>query len=178
MMADCVPFSDLYPVVVDTSTSLVPPDSGPPESTPPDGTLVIKGAPGLDDLGKPIPLDVGPLTNVAKGGTGGTNASTQVSGDHTFATTGAGSEIGKIVESTSDTPVTWTIPSGTPEGGIIEVFQYGAGQVTITSAGPSIISDGGKVMTAGQYATIGIRIRTGGSEAVLSGDLTDVAAAP
>jgi hypothetical protein len=153
-MTGTVRLSSFYSVVVDTSKSLGDP------ATPPRSTLVLIGGPGLDDDGHPLPLDVS-----------GRTLSTQVSGNHTFVITGAGSEIGKIVESTGSSKCTFTIPSGIPEGSIIEVFQYGAGQVTIASAGPSIISDGGKTATAGQYATIGIRIRTGGSEAVLSGDL-------
>jgi hypothetical protein len=56
-------------------------------------------------------------------------------------------------------------------GTIIEIFQYGLGQITIAGGGGvTLRSDGSKVKTAAQYATIGLRQRAT-DEWVLSGDL-------
>jgi len=40
------------------------------------------------------------------------------------------------------------------------VFQFGAGQITIApGSGVTLLSDGSRFKTAGQYATIGLRQR-------------------
>jgi hypothetical protein len=98
-------------------------------------------------------------------------ASTQQAGDYTFVLGDAGT----VVEGTKATAQTFTIPTHAsvafPVGTIIEVFQDGAGQITIAGAGGvTLRSDGAKVKTAAQYATIGLRQRAA-DEWVLSGDL-------
>lgn len=101
-----------------------------------------------------------------------TSLSSQQSGTtYTFAIGDAGT----IVESTGASAATFTIPTfasgAIPVGAIIEVFQDGAGQVTIAAAGGvTLRSDSAKVKTAAQYATIGLRQRAT-DEWVLSGDL-------
>ena len=56
-------------------------------------------------------------------------------------------------------------------GGIIEVFQAGAGQATIAGAQDvTLLAPGDRVKTYEQYATIGLRCRAG-NEWVLSGAL-------
>lgn len=100
-----------------------------------------------------------------------TIASSQQSGSYTFALADAGT----VVEGTSSTPVTFTIPLHVTVpflvGTLLEVFQDGLGQITIAGAsGVTLVSDGGKVNTAAQYATVGLRQRTQ-DQWVLSGDL-------
>lgn len=98
-------------------------------------------------------------------------ASTQASGTYTFALADAGT----CVEGTSASAQTFTIPPHVSValalGTVIEVFQFGSGQITITAgAGVTLLSDGGKVNTAAQYATISLRQRAT-NVWVLSGDL-------
>ena len=101
-----------------------------------------------------------------------TIASSQQSGtSYTFALADAAT----VVEATNAAATTFTVPPNSsiafPVGTIIEVFQYGAGQVTITpGAGVTLRSDGARTKTAAQYATIGLRQRAT-DEWVCSGDL-------
>lgn len=100
-----------------------------------------------------------------------TTVSTQQSGNYTFALGDANT----IIEGTSGSAQTFTIPVSTsvrfPVGTVMEVFQDGAGQITIAAAGGvTLRSDSSKVKTAAQYATIGLRQRAQ-DEWVLSGDL-------
>lgn len=101
-------------------------------------------------------------------------------GDYTFQQT----DVGLVVESNSAVPVTFTVPpfatvpfdypglAGAIGGATLEVFQFGAGPVTIApgGGGVSLLSDGARVRTAGQFSTIGLRQR-GQDQWVLSGDL-------
>lgn len=71
---------------------------------------------------------------------------------------------------------TLTVPTNAsvafPVGTILEVFQYGAGQCTLTpGSGVTFRSDGAKAKTAAQYASVSLRKR-GTDEWVLSGDLS------
>lgn len=96
---------------------------------------------------------------------------TQQATTYTFALADAGT----VVESTDASAVTFTIPPNSsvafPVGTLIEVFQDGAGQVTIAAgAGVTLNSPGGLVHTATQYATIRLRQRATNNW-VLSGDL-------
>lgn len=102
---------------------------------------------------------------------GGSIPETQQGASYAFALTDANA----IVESTSATAVNFTVPPHSsvplPVGTIIEVFQDGAGQVTIVAgAGVTLRSNGGHVKTSAQYATVGLRQRAQ-DEWVLSGDL-------
>jgi hypothetical protein len=98
-------------------------------------------------------------------------ATTQSGANYTFALADAGT----VVEGTSASAQTFTIPPAVSVafalGTIIEVFQFGSGQITIAAgAGVTLLSDGGLVATAGQYATISLRQRAT-NVWVLSGDL-------
>jgi hypothetical protein len=98
-------------------------------------------------------------------------AATTQSGSYTFALGDAGT----CVEGTSASAQTFTIPPhasvALAVGTIMEVFQFGSGQITIaTGAGVTILSDGGRVNTAAQYATISLRQRAT-NVWVLAGDL-------
>lgn len=85
-------------------------------------------------------------------------------------------DAGKVVECNNAAAITLTVPPVSsvawPVGTVLEVWQQGAGQVTVTAgAGVTLRSDGGKVHTAAQYATINLRMRAN-DEWVLSGDLS------
>lgn len=74
------------------------------------------------------------------------------------------SDLGLVIEITDAAASALTIPTNAsvafPIGTVIEVLQYGAGQVTLTpAAGVTLDSFGGLVKTAGQYATVGLRKR-------------------
>ena len=84
-------------------------------------------------------------------------------------------DAGKVVEFTSATAVTATVPANAtvafPVGTVIEVAQYGAGTVTIAAAGGVTLRSRGSVFTiAGQYGSVGLRKR-GTNEWVVVGDL-------
>jgi hypothetical protein len=102
---------------------------------------------------------------------GGVLTSSQHVGSYTLAKTDSGS----VIEFLGATAQTLTIePNATvamPVGCVVEVFQYGAGQVTVAgAAGVTLRSDGAHVNTAAQYSTISLRQRDV-DEWVLSGDL-------
>lgn len=150
-------------------------------------SVVIGGTTGVKFLGSYTPV-TGDLVVVAKNGSdlivlGGLVApgglpsgaillATQQTGTtYTFAL----SDLGTVVEGNNAGPQTFTIaphssvPS--PLGAILEVFQLGAGQITVAAgAGVTFLSDGGKVKTAAQYASIGLRQRAIDTW-VLTGDL-------
>ena len=98
-------------------------------------------------------------------------SSTQTGSTYTFVLGDAGT----VVEGNSASAQTFTIPPHSSvawaTGTVMEVFQYGAGQITIAAGvGVTLRSDGAKVKTAAQYATIGLRCRAT-DEWVISGDL-------
>ena len=95
--------------------------------------------------------------------------STQQSG--TTYTLVAG-DSGTVVEFTNASAVTVTVPPSVfSTGQVVEIFQYGAGQVTLSpGSGVTLRSDASRVKTAGQYATIGLRCRAS-NEFVVSGDV-------
>lgn len=102
--------------------------------------------------------------------TGGKAATVKSGTTFTFALADAGT----VVETSNGSGVAATIPPHSsvafPVGTIIEVFQAGAGQVTITAGGGvTLRSDGGLVHTKTQYATIRLRQRAS-DEWVISGD--------
>lgn len=95
---------------------------------------------------------------------------TQQAAGHTFALTDGGT----VVEGTNASGQTFTIPTNAsvafPLGTIIEVFQDGAGQITIAGAGGVTVRTPGGSTTAVRYSTIALRKRAT-DEWVLSGDL-------
>lgn len=83
---------------------------------------------------------------------------------------------GNAVETTNTGAVAVTVPTNAsvafPIGTVIEVTQIGTGQVTLTpAAGVTLLSRGGALKTAGQYAIASIRKR-GTNEWVVGGDVT------
>lgn len=85
-------------------------------------------------------------------------------------------DAGKVVEMNVATANTLTVPTNAsvafPVGTLIEVFQYGAGQTTITPAsGVTIVASGNAFKTAARYATVGLRKRAT-DEWVLTGETT------
>jgi hypothetical protein len=98
------------------------------------------------------------------------NATTQASA-WTFALTDAG----MLVESTSATAVTFTVPTNAsvafPIGTVIEVHQYGAGQITIAPAAGVTIRTPSSYTTRTQFSTLRLRKRAT-DEWVLDGDAT------
>lgn len=97
-------------------------------------------------------------------------SSTQTSSAYTFVAGDAGT----VVEGNSSSAQTFTIPGTATTnftvGTIIEVFQYGAGKITVAAgSGITLRSDGAKYAVNAQYGTIGLRCRAIG-EWVVSGD--------
>ena len=97
--------------------------------------------------------------------------STQQGGAWTFALADAAT----VVEGTAGGGQTFTVPANAkvafPVGTIIGVFQDGAGQITIKGeGGVTLRSDGAKVKTAAQYASVTLRQRAA-DEWCLAGDL-------
>lgn len=102
-------------------------------------------------------------------GTPGTIRSAIQASGYTFQA----SDVATVVESPSGSgAVGYIVDANTlPVGAVIEVFQNGTGQVQIVKGpGVTLRSDGNKVHTNGQNATIGLRQRVL-NEIVLSGDL-------
>lgn len=84
-------------------------------------------------------------------------------------------DAGKVIEMNKGSAVNLTIPANAtvafPVGTVIEVWQQGAGQVTVVAAGGvTLRSNGDKVKTAAQYATIALR-KQAVNTWVISGDL-------
>lgn len=84
-------------------------------------------------------------------------------------------DAGKVVERNNASANTTTVPPNSsvafPIGTLIEVYQGLAGTSTIVAgAGVTIRSRGGSLVSAGQYATLGLRKRAA-DEWVLAGDL-------
>lgn len=85
-------------------------------------------------------------------------------------------DAGQIVEATKATAMTITVPPASsvnfPVGTVIEILQYGAGQVTITpGSGVTIRSPGGRLKTLSQYSAAFLRKRAT-DEWLCQGDLT------
>lgn len=101
----------------------------------------------------------------------GTVASTTQANDYTFAL----GDKGTVVEATKATAITFTVPANAtvafPVGSVIEVYQSGAGQVTIAAAGGVTLRAPHGAKTAAQYSTLALRQRAA-DEWVVSGDTT------
>jgi hypothetical protein len=136
------------------------------------GATLVAGV-GLDmdinDAGDTVTL------NATGGGGGGGSASSTVT-----ATTQSGStytltlaDAGTAVELTNAAAVTVTVPLNAsvtyPIGTIIELLQYGAGQVTVAPASGVTIRTPGTLATRAQYSTLALRKRAT-DEWVLTGD--------
>lgn len=125
--------------------------------------IFLVGEDGEEGLSGPAGLPGGLLPGVL--------ANNQVGTSYTLVLADAG----LVIECNNASAITLTIPPVSsvvwPVGTVIEVWQQGAGQVTITAgSGVTLRSDGSKVKTAAQYATVGLRMRAA-DEWILSGDL-------
>lgn len=83
--------------------------------------------------------------------------------------------LGKVVESTSATSITVTIPSDAveafPVGSVVELYLYGTGAVTIVAgSGVTMHAPGGRVTLSEQYGSVAIRKRAM-NEWTIIGDL-------
>lgn len=79
-------------------------------------------------------------------------------------------DAGSIVEVNSASAVTVTVPASTfAAGQIVEICQYGAGQVTIAAGSGVTLDNANGLKTAKQYSSASIRFRSA-TEAVVSGD--------
>ena len=81
---------------------------------------------------------------------------------------------GRVLETTNAAAVTVTLPPTVTAGWLIgttlQVYQAGAGQVTLAGAvGVTLRSAGGKLRTAAQYSVISLRMRAN-DEWVIWGD--------
>lgn len=90
---------------------------------------------------------------------------------YTFALADAGT----VVESTSATAVNFTVPTNAsvpfPIGTVIELCQYGAGQVTLVPGSLVTLNSPAGLKTRAQFSTLAIRKR-GTSEWQVTGDTT------
>lgn len=174
--------------------------TGPAGSTGPTGATGPSGVPGAagatgatGPAGATGPTGVtGPTGPTGPTGSGGSTGATGATGPTgptgPVASTITGNnqtgtsytlvlgDAGLVVECNNASPFTLTVPPvasvAFPVGTVIEVWQQGAGQVTITpGAAVTLRSDGSKTKCTGQYATIGLRMRAN-DEWVLSGDLS------
>lgn len=84
-------------------------------------------------------------------------------------------DAGAVVEFTAATAVTCTVPPNSsvpfPVGTLIEVAQYGAGQVTVAAGAGVTIRTPATLTSRAQYATLSLRKRAA-DEWVIAGDLT------
>lgn len=81
-------------------------------------------------------------------------------------------DVGSVVELNSATAVTATVPLGIfPVGEVIQVCQFGAGQVTIAPASGVTLHYASSLTTRAQYSTVTLRQRAL-NEWVVGGDCT------
>jgi hypothetical protein len=78
---------------------------------------------------------------------------------------------GRVLDVTSATALTITVPNTLPVGFQVSITQAGAGQVTITGGGGMTVNNRYlATRTSGQWAKAGLEVRASGSS-VLSGDV-------
>ncbi len=76
---------------------------------------------------------------------------------------------GKIIQSTSATAITLTIPAGLPTGFNCTVVQMGAGQITFSG---TYLNRGNFTKTASQYAVVSI-MHLGGEKIIVAGEMSN-----
>ena len=110
--------------------------------------------------------------------TGGSSTSSKLSGFGTVVTsktagfTLAAADNGTIINMNSSTAVTITIPTGLPDGFNCMVFQSGAGQITFSGSGITLINRSGYTKSIGQNALITV-LHLGSNNVVISGELSN-----
>jgi hypothetical protein len=84
-------------------------------------------------------------------------------------------DAGRIIETTGSGAVTLTVPAATsaafPVGTMIEIAQYGAGQITLAAATGVTLRTPSSLTTRARYSTVGLRLRAT-NEWIVSGDLS------
>lgn len=84
-------------------------------------------------------------------------------------------DAGKVLESTSSSPVTVTVPDHAtvtlPVGTVLEIAQYGTGQVTVAAAGGVLLRTPATLTSRARYSSIVLRKRAA-NEWMVGGDLT------
>ena len=76
---------------------------------------------------------------------------------------------GKILQTTSGTAVTISIPTGLPDGFNCTIVQMGAGQITFTG---TYLNRGGFTKSASQYSVISI-LHLGSNSIIVSGEMSN-----
>lgn len=84
-------------------------------------------------------------------------------------------DAGLSVEFTGSSAATVTVPANAdvsyPVGTVVEVLQYGTGQVTVAAAGGVTLRTASSLTTRAQYSSVSLRKRAV-NEWIISGDLT------
>jgi hypothetical protein len=107
--------------------------------------------------------------------TGGNTSNSTISGFGANVTTiSAGYNLtaadnGKIIQSTSATAITVTIPTGLPTGFNCTIVQMGAGQITFSG---TYLNRGGFTKTASQYAVVSI-MHLGSNSIIVAGEMSN-----
>jgi hypothetical protein len=157
--------------------------TGPTGSIGPTGATGARGATGVGATGTAGSQGATGVTGStgATGVTGATGAGTAGATGATGPTSGtvntqSGStytlvsgDNGNVVNFTSSSGITCTVPSGLGFPYSVLIIQSGTAQVTPTASGTTIHNRSGFTKTAGQYATISL-IATAANTYVLSGD--------
>ena len=110
--------------------------------------------------------------------TGGNSSTSNISGfgativpisaNYTLSST----DNGEIIQSTAATAITITIPTGLPIGFNCTVVQWGAGQITFSGSGLTIINRGGFTKSASQYSVVSI-LHLGSNNVIVSGEMSN-----
>ena len=79
------------------------------------------------------------------------------------------SDNGKVVTLNNSNAITLTIPSGLGDGFNCLIVQKGAGQVTLSASGTTLINRQSHTKTAGQYAVVSI-VNIGSDNIIVGGD--------
>ena len=117
------------------------------------------------------------LGNISTTGalTGGNSSTSTISGFAANVTTISANysltaaDNGKMIQSTSATAITVTIPTGLPTGFNCTVVQMGAGQITFSG---TYINRGGFTKSASQYSVVSI-IHFGSESILVSGEMSN-----
>jgi hypothetical protein len=107
--------------------------------------------------------------------TGGNTSTSTISGFGANVATISGaysltaSDNGKIIQSTSASAITVTIPTGLPTGFNCTIVQMGAGQITFSG---TYVNRGGFTKTASQYAVVSIT-HLGSNSIIVAGEMSN-----
>ena len=126
------------------------------------GTLNVDEAVTLDST-----LDVAGNVTSSGGSISGFDASLndQTSTSYSLQS----SDNGKVVTLNNANAITLTIPSGLGDGFNCLIVQKGAGQVTLSASGTTLINRQSHSKTAGQYAVVSI-VNIGDENIIVGGD--------